>query len=112
VAWQNVAENRGAWVEWTEAQRLHEYRILREFDGPYVLAGEHMSYINAWQAGALESARRRRAGACTDESRHVAFAGDAPARRQRRDPAIPGIAQVPLKWATTQKQSRDRTSTA
>ena len=57
VAWQNVAENRGAWGEWTDAQRLYEYRILQQFDGPYVLAGEHMSYINGWQAGALESAR-------------------------------------------------------
>ncbi len=57
VAWQNVPENLGGWVEWTAAQRLNEYKTLRAFDGPYVLAGEHMSYINGWQAGALESAR-------------------------------------------------------
>jgi monoamine oxidase len=31
--------------------------VLCEPDGPFYLAGEHMSYINAWQAGALESAR-------------------------------------------------------
>jgi monoamine oxidase len=31
--------------------------VLLEPDGPIYLAGEHMSYINAWQAGALESAR-------------------------------------------------------
>ncbi len=26
-------------------------------EGPFYLAGEHMSYLNGWQAGALESAR-------------------------------------------------------
>jgi monoamine oxidase len=57
VAWQNVAENLGGWCNWTERQRASEYVTLRTFDGPYILAGEHMSYINAWQAGALESAR-------------------------------------------------------
>ena len=57
VAWQNVPENLGAWGDWTAAQRLNEYKTLRAFDGPYILAGEHMSYIPAWQAGALESAR-------------------------------------------------------
>jgi monoamine oxidase len=57
VAWQNVAENLGGWANWTDAQRRDEYKTLRAFDGPYILAGEHMSYIPAWQAGALESAR-------------------------------------------------------
>ncbi len=57
VAWQNVPENMGAWADWTAAQRLNEYKTLRSFDGPYILAGEHLSYIPAWQAGALESAR-------------------------------------------------------
>ena len=31
--------------------------MLLEPDGPIYLAGEHMSYLNGWQAGALESAR-------------------------------------------------------
>jgi monoamine oxidase len=57
VAWQNVPENAGAWADWTKPQRANEYRTLRAFDGPYILAGEHLSYIPAWQAGALESAR-------------------------------------------------------
>jgi len=57
VAWQNVAENLGGWCSWAEHQRASEYKTLRAFEGPYILAGEHMSYINAWQAGALESAR-------------------------------------------------------
>jgi monoamine oxidase len=57
VAWQNVPENLGGWCSWTEKQRKSEYETLRAFEGPYILAGEHMSYVNAWQAGALESAR-------------------------------------------------------
>jgi monoamine oxidase len=35
----------------------NDYPLLTQPDGPFYLAGEHMSYINAWQAGALESAR-------------------------------------------------------
>jgi len=57
VPWQNVPYNEGAWVAWTPATRKHDYPVLLEPDGPIYLAGEHMSYINAWQAGALESAR-------------------------------------------------------
>ena len=57
VAWQKIPYNRGAWVAWTDSTRRNEYPLLSKPDGPIYLAGEHMSYINAWQAGALESAR-------------------------------------------------------
>ena len=57
VAWQKIPYNRGAWVAWTDSTRRNEYPLLCKPDGPIYLAGEHMSYINAWQAGALESAR-------------------------------------------------------
>jgi len=57
VAWQKIPHNLGAWVGWTESTRKSEYPLLLQPDGPIYLAGEHMSYINAWQAGALESAR-------------------------------------------------------
>ena len=57
VPWQNQPYNRGAWVAWTTETRKREYPLLLQPDGPIYLAGEHMSYINAWQAGALESAR-------------------------------------------------------
>lgn len=57
VAWQKVPYNLGAWVAWSDATRKNEYPLLCQPDGPIYLAGEHMSYINAWQAGALESAR-------------------------------------------------------
>jgi monoamine oxidase len=57
VAWQKTPYNMGAWVSWTADTRKHDYPVLERPDGPIYLAGEHMSYINAWQAGALESAR-------------------------------------------------------
>jgi monoamine oxidase len=57
VAWAKTPYNEGAWVSWNDDTRTHDYPILSQPDGPIYLAGEHMSYINAWQAGALESAR-------------------------------------------------------
>ena len=57
VAWQKTPHNMGAWVSWTADTRKNDYPVLNAPDGPIYLAGEHMSYINAWQAGALESAR-------------------------------------------------------
>jgi monoamine oxidase len=57
VAWQKTPHSLGAWVAWTPERRKNDYPLLNEPDGPIYLAGEHMSYINAWQAGALESAR-------------------------------------------------------
>jgi monoamine oxidase len=57
VAWRKTPYNLGAWVAWTDATRKNDYPLLSRPDGPIYLAGEHMSYINAWQAGALESAR-------------------------------------------------------
>jgi monoamine oxidase len=57
VAWQKTPHNMGAWVAWTDETRKNDYPVLSEADGRIYLAGEHMSYINAWQAGALESAR-------------------------------------------------------
>jgi monoamine oxidase len=57
VAWQKTPHNMGAWVAWTDDTRKNDYPVLSRPDGPIYLAGEHMSYINAWQAGALESAR-------------------------------------------------------
>ena len=57
VAWQKTPHNMGAWVAWTSDTRKNDYPVLSQPDDRIYLAGEHMSYINAWQAGALESAR-------------------------------------------------------
>lgn len=56
VAWKNIPYNRGAWVEWPEADRSTHYKALLKGDGPFLFAGEHMSYINGWQEGAVQSA--------------------------------------------------------
>jgi len=57
VAWQNIPHNRGGWATYSLAQRKSVYPILTKPDGPIYLAGEHISYLTGWQAGALESAR-------------------------------------------------------
>jgi monoamine oxidase len=36
--------------------RQAAYPTLLAGDGPFYFAGEHMSYINAWQEGAVQSA--------------------------------------------------------
>ena len=41
---------------WTEAARAQHYDNLCQIDGRIVLAGEHASYIPAWQEGAILSA--------------------------------------------------------
>jgi len=56
VAWHRVPYNLGAWADWTDASRKNAYPILFEGEGRVLLAGEHMSYLPGWQAGAIESA--------------------------------------------------------
>ena len=56
VAWHRVQYNLGGWVDWNESNRETHYPTLTEPDGRIYLAGEHVSYINGWQAGAIESA--------------------------------------------------------
>jgi monoamine oxidase len=57
VAWHKVPENRGAWVDWTEETRKAAYATLCRPDGPFHLAGEHLSYVTGWQEGAVLSAQ-------------------------------------------------------
>lgn len=55
VAWHRVPWTMGCYGMWTETTRKKHYKNLCEIDGRIVLAGEHASYINAWQEGALLS---------------------------------------------------------
>lgn len=55
VAWHRVQYNLGGWAEWDEAGRENAYPILLEGEGRVMLAGEHLSYLTGWQAGAIES---------------------------------------------------------
>lgn len=56
VAWHRSPFTMGCFGMWTEATRAKHYDNLCRFDGRIVLAGEHASYIPAWQEGAVTSA--------------------------------------------------------
>jgi monoamine oxidase len=57
IAWQNVEFSKGGWAQFTEAQRRQEYLTLQRPDGAFYLAGDYMTNMSGWMAGALESAR-------------------------------------------------------
>lgn len=56
VAWKNVPFSLGAWVEWSGDGRAQHYPTLLRGDGPFLFAGEHLSWLNGWQEGAVRSA--------------------------------------------------------
>ena len=56
VAWHRSPFSMGCFGMWSEAARAKHYEDLCSFDGRLVLAGEHASYLPAWQEGALLSA--------------------------------------------------------
>ena len=55
VAWQRVPFSLGCAGYWTDKTRAEHYDDLCQIDGRIVLAGEHASYIPAWQEGAILS---------------------------------------------------------
>ena len=56
VAWKNIPYSRSGWAEWSSEARAKYYPVLLRGDGPFLFAGEHMSYITGWQEGAVRSA--------------------------------------------------------
>jgi monoamine oxidase len=58
VAWKNIPYSRGGWSEWSGAARSAHFPVLLKGDGPYLFAGEHMSFITGWQEGAVRSAHK------------------------------------------------------
>jgi monoamine oxidase len=58
VAWSKIPYSLGAWMDWDSVPggRAETYPVLLAGDGPFHFAGEHMSYITAWQEGAVQSA--------------------------------------------------------
>jgi len=56
VAWHRSPFTMGCFGIWSEETRAKHYENLCNFDGRIVLAGEHASYLPAWQEGALMSA--------------------------------------------------------
>ncbi len=56
VAWPNIPYSGAGWAEWDRKTRAESYPILLAGDGPFLFAGEHMSYVTGWQEGAVLSA--------------------------------------------------------
>jgi monoamine oxidase len=56
VGWHRVPSALGCFGLWSEAARAQHYRNLCAIDGRILLAGEHASYVPAWQEGAVLSA--------------------------------------------------------
>ena len=56
VGWHRVPWTLGCFGLWSDAARAQHYRNLCAIDGRILLAGEHASYIPAWQEGAVLSA--------------------------------------------------------
>ncbi|MBV8185361.1 MAG: flavin monoamine oxidase family protein, partial [Hyphomicrobiales bacterium] len=55
VAWHRVPWTLGCFGLWSGATRKAHYQDLCAIDGRILLAGEHVSYVNAWQEGAILS---------------------------------------------------------
>lgn len=55
VGWHRVPWILGCAGSWTDALRERHYASLAAIDGRLALAGEHISYIPAWQEGAILS---------------------------------------------------------
>ena len=56
VGWHRVPFTHGCFGQWNEQLRAQYYDTLCQIDGRIALAGEHISYIPAWQEGAILSA--------------------------------------------------------
>jgi monoamine oxidase len=58
VHWQEQEFSNGGWVEWQEDRSVSTaYRTLLQPVERLYFAGDHLSYVTAWQHGAIESAR-------------------------------------------------------
>ena len=55
VAWHRMPFTLGCAGNWSDKTREEHYNNLCQIDGRIVLAGEHASYIPAWQEGAILS---------------------------------------------------------
>jgi monoamine oxidase len=58
VSWQNVRWNRGGWAQYSADARKATYPMFLRPDGRLYFAGDHVSYLTGWMAGALESAQQ------------------------------------------------------
>jgi monoamine oxidase len=57
VSWHKTKYNMGGWALYSAEERRTLYKALLQPDKQVYFAGEHLTWLNAWMAGALESAR-------------------------------------------------------
>ena len=57
VSWHKTKYSMGGWAVYSSETRKNSYPAMLKPDGNVYFAGEHLTYLNAWMAGALESAR-------------------------------------------------------
>ena len=57
VSWHKTKYNLGGWAVYNTETRKTQYPVLLKPDKRVYFAGEHLTYLNAWMAGAFESAR-------------------------------------------------------
>ncbi|TWR31735.1 flavin monoamine oxidase family protein [Mucilaginibacter pallidiroseus] len=57
VSWHKTKYNMGGWAVYGTETRKNQYPVLTKPDKNVYFAGEHLTYLNAWMAGAFESAR-------------------------------------------------------
>ena len=57
VSWHKTKYNMGGWAVYNSDTRKNAYPVLLKPEGNVYFAGEHLTYLNAWMAGAFESAR-------------------------------------------------------
>jgi monoamine oxidase len=57
VSWHKTKYSMGGWAEYNTETRKTQYPVLLKPDKQVYFAGEHLTYLNAWMAGAFESAR-------------------------------------------------------
>ena len=58
VSWHKTQYSLGGWALYTAETRQSFYKALLKPDKNVYFAGEHLTYLNAWMAGAFESARK------------------------------------------------------
>ena len=58
VSWHLTPYSLGGWAVYTNETRNSVYKAFEKPDQNVYFAGEHTTYLNAWMAGAFESARK------------------------------------------------------
>lgn len=57
LSWHKTKYSMGGWAIYSEEERQTLYKRLLVPDKHVDFAGEHLTYLNGWMAGAFESAR-------------------------------------------------------